>query len=173
VAIAPGLIMTPMSSILEATNAGVQNPEPLLRRALRGLAPRALREIIFGIGLNQLSEYCEERVPPAIENPVLRTAVGSLFAGTVSGYLSHVPHNLSALKLMAPKKTYLQHFQSLMNNWKPKLKSLPPNLQTPASAVCAVVLPRGMLIRTSQIVGSFVILNGLINVFKDVKPFRR
>lgn len=58
-AIAPGVIMTPISSILEACNAGHMNPEPLYRRWTRGLMPRTVREVIFGIGLNQLSDYCE------------------------------------------------------------------------------------------------------------------
>ena len=163
--------MTPMSSLLEAANAGVQNPEPLSTRWLRGIAPRALREVIFGIGLNQLSEYCEERVPLVIENPVLRNAGGSLMAGVISGYLSHIPHNLSALKMMNPQKSYPQHFASLMQNWKPKLTRLPPSFQNPTAAVLCCVLPKGVTIRTAQIVGSFIILNGLINIFKEWKIF--
>lgn len=31
-------------------------------------------------------------------------------------YLSHVPHNLSTLKLLNPKTSYASHFQTLMNN---------------------------------------------------------
>ena len=81
-AVAPGVIMTPLSSILEvhscacvslwthtcdwcvyggvqASNAGSRNPEPLWRRSTRGIQPRLLREVIFGIGLNQLSDFCE------------------------------------------------------------------------------------------------------------------
>ena len=59
----PGLLMTPVSSMLEACNAGHANPEPLALRWMRGIQPRALREVIFGIGINQLSDWCEERVP--------------------------------------------------------------------------------------------------------------
>jgi hypothetical protein len=55
--------MTPVSSVLEACNAGHSNPEALWKRCTRGLVPRGAREVIFGIGLNQLSDYCEERVP--------------------------------------------------------------------------------------------------------------
>jgi hypothetical protein len=58
-AIAPGVIMTPISSLLEACNAGHMNPESLMTRWTRGLIPRTVREVIFGIGLNQLSDYCE------------------------------------------------------------------------------------------------------------------
>ena len=62
-ALLPGVLMTPVSSVLEASNAGHSNPEPLYRRATRGMAPRGVREVIFGVGLNQLSDFCEERVP--------------------------------------------------------------------------------------------------------------
>lgn len=55
--------MTPLSSVLEALNAAHANPEPLALRWMRGLTPRATREVIFGVGLNQLSDWCEERVP--------------------------------------------------------------------------------------------------------------
>lgn len=57
--------MTPVSSMLEACNAGHSNPEPLSRRWTRGIGPRGVREVIFGLGINQLSDYCEERVPLA------------------------------------------------------------------------------------------------------------
>jgi cytochrome bd-type quinol oxidase subunit 2 len=40
------------------------------------------------------------------------------------------------------------------------------------SAGMAIVFPRACLIRTTQIVGSFVILNGMINMLKNVEiPF--
>ncbi|CAN0549040.1 unnamed protein product, partial [Laminaria digitata] len=47
--------------IVEACNAEA-NTEPLSRRWMRGMVPRAGREMIFGIGINQLSDACEERV---------------------------------------------------------------------------------------------------------------
>ena len=71
-------------------------------RWTKGLQARAVREIIFAIGLNQMSDYLEERVPVSIESGLLRNAVGSLSAGVMAGYFSHVPHNLSTLKLMDP-----------------------------------------------------------------------
>lgn len=46
-AISPGLIMTPVSSILEACNAHL-NTEPLWRRWTRGLTFRAGREVFIG-----------------------------------------------------------------------------------------------------------------------------
>ena len=52
---APGIIMTPLSSMLEASNAGHMNPEPITTRWMRGITWRMAREVIFGIGLNQMS----------------------------------------------------------------------------------------------------------------------
>jgi len=161
-AITPGVIMTPVSSILEATHAGHSNSEPLYKRWTRGLVPRTGREVIFGVGLNQLSDYCEERVP--IEHPALKNAAGSLTAGVISGYLSHVIHNLSTLKLMNPSKTYAQHFGEYCQKAESRVPSgLPPSLKRPASIAVACIFPAGLLIRTSQIVGSFIVLNGTIN----------
>ncbi len=79
---APGIIMTPLSSMLEASNAGHMNPEPITSRWMRGITWRMCREVIFGIGLNQLSDYMEERIPQSITtNEALRTAGGSMIAG--------------------------------------------------------------------------------------------
>jgi hypothetical protein len=50
-----GIIMTPLSSMLEASNAGHMNPEPITTRWMRGITWRMTREVIFGIGLNQMS----------------------------------------------------------------------------------------------------------------------
>lgn len=57
----PGVLMSPLSGLLEASNAGHSNPAPMSTRWLYGAMPRMMREIIFGIGINQLSEWCEER----------------------------------------------------------------------------------------------------------------
>lgn len=54
-------------------------------RWIRGLVPRAAREIIFAIGLNQVSDICQENVPAQVENKQLRNALGSLAAGTMAG----------------------------------------------------------------------------------------
>ena len=78
-ALLPGVLMTPVSSILEACNAEYANPEPLLRRAARGATFRCGREVIFGLGLNNLADYCEERVPRDVANSKLaRNALGSV-----------------------------------------------------------------------------------------------
>ncbi|RHY88358.1 hypothetical protein DYB37_009775 [Aphanomyces astaci] len=168
-AIAPGIIMTPVSSMLEACNAGHMNPESLATRWIRGLAPRAVREIIFGVGLNQLSDYCEERIPLDDSQPILKNALGSMFAGVVAGYFSHVPHNLSTLKLMNPQKSYARHLNDLVEHANSRV---PTNIQSPQArrvlaTALAFVFPKGLTIRTTQIVGSFIILNGTINSLKD------
>ena len=175
--LAPGIIMTPISSVLEATNAGHMNTEPMSTRWMRGVIPRCGREIIFGIGLNQLSDYLEERISPMLtgnnmekDNSMLANALGSLGAGVISGYFSHVPHNLSTLKLLEPHKSYRQLYPQFV------AKSVPTALEdaiagwnvstqskTMLRSVFATLLPRGVLIRTTQIVGSFMILNGTIN----------
>ena len=173
-AVAPGIFMTPISSVLEASNAGHLNPESMATRWLRGIVPRAGREIIFGVGLNQLSDYFEERLTPMFQSPMMANAAGSLTAGVVSGYLSHVPHNLSTYKLMEPNKSYGQLFSMFVN------KSCPPVIDSATAAwpglaryatrsIFAVVFPRGVIIRTVQIVGSFMILNGTINYLQLVE----
>jgi len=170
-AVTPGILMTPVSSILEACNAGHSNPEPLYRRWTRGIVPRCGREVIFGVGLNQLSDFCEERVP-FFENSAIRNAGGSLTAGVISGYLSHVVHNLSTLKLMNPNKSYGTHFKEYVAKAETRL---PTNFQNPTlrrvgATALACIFPAGLLIRTSQIVGTFVILNGTINAITQWGP---
>eukprot|EP00186_Timspurckia_oligopyrenoides_P003573 CAMPEP_0182447312 /NCGR_PEP_ID=MMETSP1172-20130603/14471_1 /TAXON_ID=708627 /ORGANISM="Timspurckia oligopyrenoides, Strain CCMP3278" /LENGTH=426 /DNA_ID=CAMNT_0024643703 /DNA_START=56 /DNA_END=1336 /DNA_ORIENTATION=- len=169
-AVAPGILMTPLSSVLEASNAGHKNPEPLSRRWIRGILPRGAREIIFGIGLNQLSDFFEERMSPMLSNnQVLSNAAGSLAAGVVSGYLSHVPHNLSTFKLMEPHRNYIDLFKMFVDKSVPAsvdsaVSSWSPLARNVTRAVFATFFPRGVVIRTVQIVGSFIILNGTINV---------
>jgi hypothetical protein len=124
-------------------------------------------QVIFGVGLNQLSDYCEERVPPSLTNQTLRNAAGSLAAGVISGYLSHVVHNMSTLKLMQPDKTYRQHFTEYVKKAESRV---PANLPVPvrnfATVAVACLMPSGVVIRTTQIVGSFIILNGTINAMQ-------
>ncbi|CAJ1959219.1 unnamed protein product [Cylindrotheca closterium] len=180
-ALTPGIIMTPISSVLEASNAGHMNSEPMMKRWMRGVVPRAAREIVFGIGLNQLSDYFEERVEPFFpDNAIAANAAGSLMAGTVSGYFSHVPHNLSTLKLLEPTKSYRElNAQFIKRSVPPAVERMvaqwPPLGQSLARPVFAYVFPRGLLIRTAQIVGSFVILNGTINLLqlKEHEKFER
>lgn len=162
----PGIIMTPVSSILEACNAGHMNPEPLAKRFTRGTVARGGREVIFGIGLNQASDKFEAAYKPMIANAALCNMAGSLTAGVLSGYLSHVPHNMSTLKLMQPQKSY----STLFWEYAKKSEGMMGTPKTPgASAFMSIVFPRGCLVRTAQIVGSFIILNGSIFALKDVK----
>lgn len=165
-AITPGLIMTPISSFLEASNAGVHNPEPLQRRMFRGIVPRAVREVIFGVGLNQLSDYFEERVPEAwVTDAVYRSMAGSAIAAVVSGYLSHFPHNLSFMKMSNPAMTYSQIWDQLGKNSIPRLPTFLQNrgaLTTWAAKISTIVAPATLSVRTGQLIGSFAILNGII-----------
>jgi len=56
-AVLPGVLMCPLISVLEATHAH-SNPQPLWRRFRHGFAPRLIREVIYGVGINQLSQFC-------------------------------------------------------------------------------------------------------------------
>ncbi len=153
--------MTPISSILEACNATL-NTEPLLRRATRGFRARTGREVI--IGLNQLSDHCK-LFAPAQASPHLKAAIGSMLAGVVAAFLSHVPHNMSTLKLMNPSKSYPQHFADFIKPWHGRLQTVMPGsplLAARLAPLMSVLAPTGLATRTLQIVGSFVVLNSII-----------
>jgi len=164
----PGVLMSPISGLLEASNAGHSNPAPLTSRWLYGATPRLLREVIFGIGINQLSEWCEERVPEALlGGKASRNFAGSMAAGVACGYLSHIPHNLSALKLLQPHKSYAEHFGSLVAESAARVPSglgVPRSGRWAAAAAMTVLVPKGVTIRSAQIAGSFAIINGTINL---------
>lgn len=115
-----------------------------------------------------MSDYWEERIPTSIvESDALRNAAGSMIAGVCSGYLSHIPHNLSTLKLMTPSKSYWDHLQSLVSQSESRVPtSLPPSTRRMVATLFAILFPRAVMIRTVQIVGSFTILNGTINSLK-------
>jgi len=164
----PGVLMSPISGLLEASNAAHCNTAPMATRWLYGATPRMLREVIFGIGINQLSEWCEERVPSALfQGQASRNFVGSMAAGVTCGYLSHIPHNLSALKLLQPHKSYAEHFGGLVEDSAARLPSdlgLPRLGRWALAAAAAVMIPKGVTIRSAQIAGSFAIINGTINL---------
>lgn len=166
-ALLPGVVMTPVSSLLEACNAGHANPEPLLWRSTRGTTPRCAREVIFGLGLNHVSEYCEDLVPYTVAtSKIARNALGSIAAGVIAGYASHVPHNLSTLKMLDPSTSYATHWTRLVTI--ARTTRLPPALPPRSANILAnlltLFLPAGLAIRTTQIVGSFCLLNGITAV---------
>lgn len=161
-ALVPGIMMTPVSSLLEACNAEA-NTEPLSRRWMRGMVPRAGREMIFGIGINQLSDACEERV--TFQNAFARTAAGSIMAGVIAGYLSHIPHNVSTLKLLQPHLTYGEIFTAMVDgNLHRTSREFLPEARRTMATMLTFLMPKGCLIRTAQICGSFMIINGTIHV---------
>lgn len=167
--VAPGVLMTPASSVLEACNVGHVNDEPLLRRSSRGFMPRCGREVIFGIGLNQLSDYCEERYRNVAQNAVVANTAGSLTAGVVAGYFSHVPHNLSVFKMLNPEKGYGELFKMFVDKSVPDWlvpKSIPPSMLPVTKSILACLFPRGVGVRTVQICGSFAILNSIIRMIE-------
>ena len=214
-ALLPGIIMNPISGVLEACNAGHTNPEPLWRRSLRGFFPRMGeslnsgpgisslvlaakiaetakfltapcscllpaatsdayspgREVVFGIGLNQFADYCEERVPDQIDSKILRNAIGSIVAGVVAGYFSHVPHNLSTMKLLQPHISYSDHIATLIRKSESRIPAGTPLAGSRSlAAFFAFVMPQGLFIRSTQIVGSFVLLNGISHLL-DIQNY--
>ena len=183
---APGLAILPLSSILEAANAGAMNPESLAIRWTRGLLPRAIREIAYGIGINELSDTMAEKVDGAsrgFEMPVaLKTALGSVCAGVAAGFISHIPHQFSTLKLLNPSQSYASIAASLLQAGEKRAAAtlagvVPPAALSRASAlaapVFAFVVPKGLGIRTTQIVGSFVIINSLEAAFTSARQALR
>lgn len=162
----PGVIMCPFSSVLEAANAKDKNPEPLARRWTRGFAPRLVREVVFGIGMNQLADFCTERAT-FVENAHLKGWLGSCTAGVLAGYLSHVPHNLSAMKLFSPEKTYGELWKELYSRSIVHVPAWTPPAAVPHMAkVYAVLFPIGVVRRSVQIGGTFVIINGITFSFR-------
>ena len=55
-----------------------------------------------------MSDFWGSAIPESIV--AIRNTLGSLVAGVIAGYLSHVPHNLSTLRLMSPSVSYGEHF---------------------------------------------------------------
>ena len=114
-----GLVMTPISSLLEACN--VYKKDVVLNNANHGFVARGAREMAFAYAIN------------TIDNPV---GVG------ISAYFSHVPHILSTMKLIKPHVSYQELFREYIGgDWM------------------RIVFPAGVLLRTTQIVGSCAIIN--------------
>jgi len=162
IAFAPGVIMCPMSSVLEATNAGKLNPEPILRRASRGFVPRLGREVVFGVGLNQLADFVGERAESMFSNKAIARNLGSMTAGLIAGYLSHIPHVLSTKKLNEPHKSYAELWKEV---WSLSVQRTPNSLEESQrhrlAKLYAVACPVGCVRRSFQIAGTFIIINGV------------
>ena len=151
-------------------------------RWMRGLVPRTVREVIFAIGINQLSDRLQsvalsQSLPAAMHDPAARNVMGSMAAGVLTGYLSHVPHNLSALKLLKPQVSYAEHMNGLVMERLRRFGFVPADAAAGTTRVSGLryfmgigmvmIMPKGVLVRTGQIVGSFVIINGAIAFFSQ------
>lgn len=165
----PGIVMCPFSSILEASNVGDVNKTPMMTRWRQGYAPRLGREIIFGLGLNQVADFCTERLADHVtENRHVQGYLGSFTAGLIAGYLSAVPHALSAMKLHHPEKSYFTLWKELYMRALPRVPAYVPAATRPAVAqVLAVLLPVGNLVRSVQIGGTFIIVNGVTYALRN------
>lgn len=169
--IAPGIIMCPFSSMLEATNAGASNPEPLSRRWMRGYSPRLVREVIFAVGINQLADFLTERIGVNLtDNPGLQQAIGSVTAGVTAGYFSHIPHVLSTLKLCKPESSYMRLWAEVYSKSMPVSVSptiIPWQGDVIAAQVMSVLFPVGVVRRSVQIAGTFTIINGITYALRN------
>ena len=95
-------------------------------------------------------------------------AAGSLSAGIACGYLSHVPHNLSTLKLLQPSKSYAQHASELVTASYHRVPStVPGSMRWAAATFLTFAAPVGLMVRTTQIAGSFCIINGVITAMQS------
>ena len=112
-------------------------------------------------------------MPEAIfDGKASRNFVGSMTAGVACGYLSHIPHNLSALKLLQPHKAYAEHFRGLVADSAARVPTewgLPRSGRWALAAAAAVLIPKGVTIRSTQIAGSFAIINGTINLMMRLR----
>ena len=97
------------------------------------------------------------------------TVGGSLIAGSIAGYLSHIPHILSTLKLMQPHKSYSELFSSMHTLSYNKIpEPIPIKYHSKIIPVITLFFPKGVMIRTVQITGSFIVLNGIIELSKII-----
>lgn len=160
----PGIIMCPFSSILEASNAGEINKESIIRRWTRGYTPRLAREILFGLGINQFSEYTvKNHTSKLTDNVCLAGVLGNCTAGILSGYISHIPHNLSAMKLFNPRTSYKDHWKILyMKSIHLVPSSVPYYARQNVAQIITVLFPIGVVRRSLQIGGTFIIINSII-----------
>ena len=170
-ACAPGLAMSPFSSLLESLHAeksAQKNSESLYLRARRGFVPRCAREVLFGLGLNQLSDYYEERVPRVVHQTQIRNALGSLSAGITVAYFSHIFHILSTMKMAHGFCSYAELWRILveqrMVDALPFIRILNEKQRRRVGTISTVLMPRGVLLRGAQISGSFIIINGFIKL---------
>lgn len=89
-------------------------------------------------------------------------------AGIVCGYLSHVPHNLSTLKLLQPEKSYAQHTAELIQGSYQRVPAtVPTKMRWAVATLLTFAAPAGLMVRTTQIAGSFCIINGVITAMQS------
>jgi hypothetical protein len=72
------------------------------------------------------------------------------------------------LKLMNPHKSYLTHFNEMAAKNVTRLPTdMEPAMKETAARALTLLLPAALAVRTTQIVGSFMILNGTIVALQD------
>eukprot|EP01065_Artemidia_motanka_P030204 TRINITY_DN36216_c0_g1_i1.p1 TRINITY_DN36216_c0_g1~~TRINITY_DN36216_c0_g1_i1.p1 ORF type:complete len:456 (+),score=131.53 TRINITY_DN36216_c0_g1_i1:59-1426(+) len=164
-AVAPGVVLAPLSGWLEARRKAGPWAAPRMRTDWsHGFCARAVRDGLFTLGMNQLSDFFEERCPSDWD-PTVRVVAGSAASGVVVGYATHIPHMLCSMKLRYPTCTYSDLFQRYAREAEGRLpKQLPPRLSGPAAAALAVLMPTGVVSRCAQLVVTFGLVNGVLQM---------
>ncbi|KAI9895524.1 hypothetical protein PsorP6_018431 [Peronosclerospora sorghi] len=73
------------------------------------------------------------------------------------------------MNLMHPQKIYVEHMDDFIRRAELRVpKTVSPRQRYLAATAMALLFPNGLTVRTSQIVGSFIILNSTINSLKEV-----
>ena len=104
-------------------------------------------------------------MPAQVQQPLMRNMIGSLTAGVLAGYFSHEPHNLSALKLMNPSMSYMEHFKAYSKSNEERLpKGWSQGAKQTGARVMGILAPKAVGTRTIQIVGTFIFLNFIYRV---------
>eukprot|EP00756_Hemistasia_phaeocysticola_P016824 Hpha_TRINITY_DN15501_c1_g1::TRINITY_DN15501_c1_g1_i1::g.105507::m.105507 len=159
-AAAPGVLLAPFSGFLEARQVMAHSHgTPYWSH---GFVCRSMRDGLFAFGLNQVSEFFEERCPAEWE-PWTRCVLGSALAGGVVGYCSHVPHMLSTMKLAAPAASYGDIFRRMVREAEDRLPHhFPPRSTRAVATFNAIFAPAGVSIRSMQLMGTCALVNGLL-----------
>lgn len=84
-----------------------------------------------------------------LNNPI---TASTMYTWVVAAYVSHIPHILSTMKLMNPTETYLSLFKNYIAD----------------DPLKRILLPKGVILRTIQIMGSYTIINIVAPCLQDI-----
>jgi hypothetical protein len=130
-----------------AANSGIENK--FLNNVTTGLAMTPISGLLESCNAYPRKKVFQNAMHGFVARGVRETAfayaintIDNPIGVGISAYFSHVPHILSTMKLMKPHVTYPELFKEYVGG-----------------DVMRIVFPAGVLLRTTQIVGSCVIIN--------------